>query len=207
MAEPSTPGRLRLAELAASLSLATDLGLGHPLEQALRSTIVATALGRLAGLAPGELCVTYYVSLLRAIGCTSTAHDVAALVGDALAFNSWFDKVDVASDRQAMGAMLRNVGKGEQPLRRLLMIARMLSGGRGMREGSRIHCEVGRLLCDELGLPDGVREGFGQIFERWDGRNAWPGERIGKDIHVGVRIRTSPTTSRRSIATKGNRVR
>lgn len=185
-----TPGGagLRLAELAASLSLATDLGLGHPLERALRGTLAATALAGLADVSPAELCVTYYVSLLRLIGCTSTAHNVASVLGDDLALGPWFETVDAGSDREAMGAMLRNVGKGEQPLRRLLMIARLLSTGKSMREGSRIHCEVGRLLCDELGLPDGVRDGLGQIFERWDGHNAWPKERMGKDIHVGVRI-------------------
>ena len=188
MAASPSPGRLRLAELAGSLSLATDLGLGHPLEQALRSCLVSVAIGRLAGLDTDDLRVAYYLSLLRLIGCTSTSHDLAAAVGDDLAFASWFETVDIASNREAMGAMLRNVGKGEAPLRRLLLIARMLTSGSSMREGARIHCEVGRLLCDELHIPDGVRDAFGQVFERWDGRNAWPGERTGEDIHIGVRI-------------------
>jgi HD-GYP domain-containing protein (c-di-GMP phosphodiesterase class II) len=188
MAASPSSSRLRLAELAGSLSLATDLGLGHPMEQALRSSLVSSALGTLAGLDAADLRVAYYLSLLRLIGCTSTAHDLAAMIGDDRVFSSWFETVDVASNREAMGAMLRNVGKGEAPLRRLLMIARMLTSGGSMREGARIHCEVGRLLCDELHLPDGVREAFGQIFERWDGRNAWPGERTGDQIHIGVRI-------------------
>jgi response regulator RpfG family c-di-GMP phosphodiesterase/DNA-binding CsgD family transcriptional regulator len=179
---------LRLAELAGSLSLATDLGLGHPLEQALRSSLLATDLGRRAGLGPGDLRVAYYLSLLRLIGCTSTASDVAALLGDDRALGAWFETVDAASDREAMAAMLRNVGKGEPPLRRLRRIARLLTSGSSMREGSRIHCEVGRLLCDELHLPEEVRDAFGQMFERWDGHHAWPGERRGDAIHVGVRL-------------------
>jgi HD-GYP domain-containing protein (c-di-GMP phosphodiesterase class II) len=188
VADAPAARRLRLAELAGSLSLATDLGLGHPLEQALRSSLLAVSLGRLAGLGPGDLQVAYYLSLLRLIGCTSTASDVAALLGDDRALGAWFETVDPASDREAMGAMLRNVGKGEAPLRRLRMIARLMTSGSSMREGSRIHCEVGRLLCDELSLPDDVRDAFGQMFERWDGHHAWPGERRGEEIHVGVRL-------------------
>ncbi|MEN3316443.1 MAG: hypothetical protein V7605_2677 [Acidimicrobiaceae bacterium] len=188
MAEAPPARRLRLAELAGALSLATDLGLGHPLEQALRSSLLATSLGGLAGLGPADLQVTYYLSLLRLIGCTSTASDVAAMLGDDRALGAWFETVDPASNREAMAAMLRNVGKGQAPLRRLRMIARLLASGSSMREGSRIHCEVGRLLCDELSLPDDVRDAFGQMFERWDGHHAWPGERRGEEIHVGVRL-------------------
>jgi hypothetical protein len=36
--------RLRLAELMAALSLATDLGMGQPLEQALRTCLIAIEL-------------------------------------------------------------------------------------------------------------------------------------------------------------------
>ena len=87
MAPSPSSSRLRLAELAGSLSLATDLGLGHPLEQALRSCLVSVGLGRLAGLDAGDLRVAYYLSLLRLIGCTSTAHDLAAVVGDDRVFS------------------------------------------------------------------------------------------------------------------------
>ena len=43
---------VRLAELVASLSLATDLGLGLPQEHVLRQTVIATRLARLAGRIP-----------------------------------------------------------------------------------------------------------------------------------------------------------
>jgi hypothetical protein len=36
---------IRLAELVAAFSLATDLGLGQPLEHALRSWLIAARLG------------------------------------------------------------------------------------------------------------------------------------------------------------------
>ena len=43
--EPAT-SEVRLAELVASLSLATDLGLGQPVEHVLRRTVIATRLPR-----------------------------------------------------------------------------------------------------------------------------------------------------------------
>ena len=41
---------LRLAELIAAISLATDLGMGQPMEQALRTCLLAIGLGRRLGL-------------------------------------------------------------------------------------------------------------------------------------------------------------
>src|SRR2546426_7827329 len=46
---PATPDRLRLAELVAALSLATDLGMGQPMAHALRTCLFAIALGRALG--------------------------------------------------------------------------------------------------------------------------------------------------------------
>jgi len=46
---------LRLAELVAALSLATDLGMRQSLEQALRTCLIALRLARLWGLASDEL--------------------------------------------------------------------------------------------------------------------------------------------------------
>ena len=56
--------RLRLAELMAALSLATDLGMGQPMEQALRTCLIAISLGDRLGLSGEELSEVYYVALL-----------------------------------------------------------------------------------------------------------------------------------------------
>src|SRR5579859_3344240 len=72
---------LRLAEFLAALSLATDLGMGQPLEQALRTCLIALALGQRLGLASDDLADVYYVALLRFLGCTADAHEFAEMVG------------------------------------------------------------------------------------------------------------------------------
>lgn len=57
---------LRFAELLGALSLATDLGMGQPLEHALRTCLVALQLGDRLGLRPAELSDVYHVALLSA---------------------------------------------------------------------------------------------------------------------------------------------
>jgi len=47
-------GRPRLAELVAALSLATDLGLGQPMEHVMRSCLVSMRLGVRIGLSAAE---------------------------------------------------------------------------------------------------------------------------------------------------------
>ena len=77
----SAAGGLRLAELLAALSLATDLGMGQPLEQALRTCLIALGLGERLRLRPDELSEIYYVALLRFVGCSADASETAAMVG------------------------------------------------------------------------------------------------------------------------------
>src|SRR5438105_1132574 len=62
---PSSRSGVRLAEMVAALSLATDLGMGQPLEFALRTCVLAVRLGELLGLHERELRDIYYVALLR----------------------------------------------------------------------------------------------------------------------------------------------
>jgi hypothetical protein len=47
--------QLRLAELLAALSLVTDLGMGQPAEEAMRSCLLATDLARKTNLAEAEV--------------------------------------------------------------------------------------------------------------------------------------------------------
>jgi len=78
--QPSADVRLRLAELLASLSLAIDWGDGQPIEWVLKSCLLTARLGDALGLSEGERRETYYVTLLRHLGCTS----MAALTADVL---------------------------------------------------------------------------------------------------------------------------
>ena len=62
--------RLRLAELIAALSLATDLGLGMPQEHVLRQCRIALALAERVGVDDAERAAVYYTAMLAWVGCT-----------------------------------------------------------------------------------------------------------------------------------------
>ena len=72
----------RLAELVASLSLATDLGLGLPQEHVLRQTVIAMRLAHAAGLDDAAQADTFYVSLLAWVGCIADSHELSHWFGD-----------------------------------------------------------------------------------------------------------------------------
>ena len=65
--------RIRLAELMAALSLATDLGLGQALEHELGICLAALELADRLGCKPEERSDVYYVALLAHVGCTAGA--------------------------------------------------------------------------------------------------------------------------------------
>ena len=74
--------RLRLAELIAALSLATDLGLGMPQEHVLRQCRIALALAERVGVDDAERAAVYYTAMLAWVGCTADSHELAAQFGD-----------------------------------------------------------------------------------------------------------------------------
>jgi hypothetical protein len=61
---------VRLADVVASLSLATDLAGGLPLEHGLRRSLLAVWLGEELGLPASELSDVYCVALLGTVGCS-----------------------------------------------------------------------------------------------------------------------------------------
>src|SRR6476619_1462657 len=73
---------VRLAELVAALSLATDLGLGQPQEHIIRQTVIAMRVAELEGMSREELSAIFYVSLLDWVGCIADAHELGKWFGD-----------------------------------------------------------------------------------------------------------------------------
>ncbi len=182
-------GRLRLAELIAALSLATDLGMGQPLEQALRTCLLALSLGDRLGLRDQELSDVYYVALLRFLGCTADAHEWSSLVGgDDIAVRAAIAPVLGGSTAEFGARVLPVVGEGQPPLRRARLLVRMMRSGRTYaREGLRAHCEVGEDLAQRLGLPPGVRAALAAAFEQWNGAGL-PNGMAGESIPLAARI-------------------
>jgi HD-GYP domain-containing protein (c-di-GMP phosphodiesterase class II) len=181
--------RLRLAELMAALSLATDLGMGQPLDQALRTCLIAIELAERMGLESDEISEVFYVALLRFVGCTADAHEFAEMVGgDDIAVRRVIAPVLGGSNREFAAQVMPAVGAGSGPIRRVRLLAGMMTTGvaRG-REGVRAGCEMAERLALRLGLPTGVQRGLTDAFETWDGRG-FPNGVSGNEINLSARI-------------------
>jgi HD-GYP domain-containing protein (c-di-GMP phosphodiesterase class II)/DNA-binding CsgD family transcriptional regulator len=182
------PEGLRLAEMLAALSLATDLGMGQPLEQALRTCLIALGLGERLGLRD-EQGEVYYVALLRFLGCTADAHEWAEMAGgDDIALRAAIAPVLAGTPGEFASAVMPRVGAGSGPVRRArLVVGMMREGRRRAREGVRAHCELAEGLAGRLGLPGGVRAGLGAAFEQWNG-TGFPVGLAGEAIPLSARV-------------------
>lgn len=177
---------VRLAELVASLSLATDLGLGLPQEHVLRQTVIATRLARIAGLDEAAQADTFYVSLLAWVGCVADSHELTHWFGDDRKIRADSYQVDKVG-LPMMRLMLAHIGTDAPPLRRLTTIGRFLAGGyRDAIDGFVAHCQTTGDIADRLGLGR-VQGALAQAFERWDGKGV-PGAVRGAGIEPVMRV-------------------
>ena len=114
----SATSSIRLAEVVASLSLATGLCTGQPIEHGLRRGLLAVWLGEALDLGPGELSDAYYVALLGSVGCTVEQTMFAKYAKDDIALNAKTLTIDPTNRLQMYAFVVRNFGAGEGPLRR-----------------------------------------------------------------------------------------
>jgi len=179
---------LRLAELLASLSLAIDLGLGQPMENFLRTCLLAVRLGKVLGVGEQDLVDIYYLGLIQHLGCTAYADETAAIFGDDLDAYAWLITTDQGNPTEMLSAMFQHIGKGESVLRRALRISHaLLNGSKNVEEIFSGRCEVAQNLADRLGLGTRMRDALGQIYERWDGKGL-PQKLKGEAILLPVRV-------------------
>src|SRR3954447_5827454 len=174
--------RMESAELLAALALATDLGTGQPLEHALRTCLVAVAIAEEGGASAEDRGVVHLLALLHAIGCRGDAHEPARDWGDDLRPRERYSVVDATRPGQLVTFLWE--AAGGHPVR---FVRGVSAGSRRPRAGLAAHCEVGRSLAAMLSLPEGVRDGLGYVFERWDGRG-FPAGVAGEEIPWPMRV-------------------
>jgi hypothetical protein len=193
--QKNQPGasNIRLAELIAALSLATDLGMGQPMEYALCVCVLSVRLGEAFGLNENELREVYYLALLRHIGCNAETYRMADLFGDELALRTDLATIDSRHTSQVVGLVIhhiRQANEGTSPLHLARVIAQgLLAGPHLMKEEFIGFCEVAQRLAERLGFGESTRIALGQVFERWDGQGA-PGKVKGENIAPSIRIVT-----------------
>ena len=160
---------VRLAELLAALSLATDLGMGQPSGHAVQTCVLSVRLARDLQLPDDQVSDVFYVALLRYLGCTADASEVARLAGD---------EIDLARavGPYVMGDVADRVSHTDVP-----------DPEQAMATAMAIHCEAAGMLGSRLGLGERVTAALGHGFERWDGKGH-PSGLASEDVPLPIRI-------------------
>jgi HD-GYP domain-containing protein (c-di-GMP phosphodiesterase class II) len=168
---PASEQPIRAADVVGTLSLATDLGTGQPLEHALRTAVLAVRLGELAGASAQELADTYYVALLHASGCTSNGHESLQLYDDDITYRAAFFLIDPTNPAEVLAFYKANIGAGRPPeVRDALIEGAIANAGPRAREAFATMCEVAQRFAGWLDLGSSVQESLEYVFARWDGR-------------------------------------
>ena len=177
----------RLAEATALLAVATDLGTGMPLTTSLRTCLAALRIAELLDDDSLDRGALFHYCLVRLMGCTVETSRFAGAMGNEIVLSPAMVPVDQGNPRDMLPMVLRSVGAGEAPLRRARLIMSALSFGSGMKSVMAGHCEVSRMLTDDLRLGDEVTIALDNTYERWDGKGAPHGVR-GEGIPLITRV-------------------
>src|SRR5258708_23576845 len=114
--EGKTERGLRLAELLAAVSLATDLAHDVPAESALRDSMLAVELARLAGWSEPDLSDVFYLALLYHIGCTGAVAAHSRLgAGDDITVRRWVSAADYTHQPQVVGIAATQITPRRRP--------------------------------------------------------------------------------------------
>src|SRR5262245_57505663 len=118
----------RLAELLASLGVATDVAAGLDMETSARATVLAVDLARDLGLRGESLRDVYYTAMLRFVGCTSLAAETAQHAsGDDLALLGDMIVPDAGSPGQVVRTIVGKAGRGSGAVGRVRAVANLLT--------------------------------------------------------------------------------
>ena len=140
-----------LAEVATAIALASDLGLGQPVEHVLRSTIIASRLGEMVQVSDADRTATYWTTLFVTVGCTGQSYELAQLFGDDIELRRGTYRAS-PSDLGQLAYFLGQAGRGRSLVQRTLLRADLLRTRmrpvRGVaccaRPGERAACWSGR---------------------------------------------------------------
>ena len=172
----------------ATLALAQDNAFGQPLESQLRSCLLATWLCEQAGYPEDVRRTVYWVALLRYLGCTGHAHEVATVFGDEIAIRAQTLVHDAANPAEVMRDVMAYATAGHSPEERDQIVKMIQETAREWAVYNfSSGCEVADMLAQRLDVGDDVRESLRFTFERWNG-TGYPHHVAGEAIPLPMRI-------------------
>lgn len=165
----TSDGPIRMAEVLAAFSFATDLGTGKSMGHALRACFLGMAMARELRLSTSEQAELYYSFLLMHSGCAASSLALTPIIkGDELAAIGDITLRDESNLLEVLAWMRRNVSPhAPLPTRIINIIQALLQGDAG--EDIRGVCEVAVRVAQRLNMPQGVQNAVRHYLERWDG--------------------------------------
>src|SRR3954453_11783471 len=130
----------------------------------------------------------YWVALLRYVGCTGHAHEVATLFGDEIAIRGRTLVHDAADLSEVMHDVFEDA-TAWRPESERDEIIRMLqeTAHEWAVHNFSSGCEVADMLVQRLEFGAGVREALACTFERWNGKG-FPAHTEGEAIPLAMRV-------------------
>ena len=185
---PISDTSLRLSEFVATLALAQDNAFGQPLESQLRSCLLATSICEAAGFDEDLRATVYWVALLRYVGCTGHAHEVATVFGDEIAIRAQTLVHDSANPQEVMRDVMAFATAGRSPEERDEIVKMIQETAREWAVYNFTSgCEVADMLVQRLDFGPDVREALRFTFERWNGAG-YPDHAQGEAIPLAMRV-------------------
>jgi HD-GYP domain-containing protein (c-di-GMP phosphodiesterase class II) len=187
VARPET-GSVRIAELVATLSYASDLGLGQPIAHCMRQTVIALRLAALAGASDRELEATYYLGLMMNVYCHADASEQAKWFGDDISMKSdTFDMLDMSTARMVTLLWRRAGSHGGGVARARRLATFPVAGVKQMLSFATTHCTLGAQFAERIGLDEAACVAIRQGYEQWDGKG-YPDHLRGEEIGLPARL-------------------
>jgi len=179
---------LRLSEFVATLALAQDNAFGQPLESQLRSCLLATWICDAAGFDDDVRATAYWAALLRYVGCTGHAHEVATLFGDEIAIRARTLVHDAANPTEVMGDVVAyaTAGRSDEERDEIIQMLQQTAHEWAVHNFTS-GCEVADMLVERLDFAPAVREALAFTFERWNGKG-FPTHAEGEAIPLPMRV-------------------
>ena len=141
-----------------------------PAESALRDTVLAVELARLAGWSAADVSDVYYLALLYHMGCTGAVAAQSRLGGgDDINVRRWMSEADFADRPALMRIVVTRLAGQWGPSGLAQGIASLATAGRDMPEALANIAEAAARLSQRLGASPRVTEALSHAYGRWDG--------------------------------------
>ncbi|MBV6507397.1 MAG: hypothetical protein JJLCMIEE_00442 [Acidimicrobiales bacterium] len=161
---------MRLAEVVGSIAMATDLGLGMPLEHVLRACVIATRFAEALELPDEDVDATYWSTLFFGAGCIGTSFELSAMFGDDISFRR--DAFELGESKvERLRYVVGRAGSNKTGFGKWWAKASLAFGGlSSFMQTFLAHCAVSAHMAERVGLGERVVACLLQSFEQPNGK-------------------------------------